>query len=158
MSENPPDDVTDTDVCPKAQASVPMIDVSKALDLLAAVVRNQGEDFVYRPVSVAKFPSCRYARGGAPECLIGRALALAEVGVHDLEAMGEDDLRELYFRDKLPVNLTLGGLAVLHAAQRTQDRGGRWGDALIDAGNAAIQLLDLVPDSVLYRLRQQEYQ
>jgi len=57
-------------------------------------------------------------------------------------------MRELYGQARLPVRLTLGALVVLDAAQRAQDRGYTWGDALDYASGVVVKCLDLVPDSV----------
>ena len=134
----------------------PVIDVGTALDLLAAAVEHQGADFVYRPVWIgeSRYFSCLYANRGAPDCVVGHALALAGVCVRELEAMGDDGVRDLYLRGELPFTLTLGALAVFHAAQQSQDRGCRWGDVLKDATDAAAKFLDLLPDTVFDAVRQ----
>lgn len=56
-------------------------------------------------------------------------------------------MRELYTQGQLPVRLTLGAVAVFDAAQRTQDRGFAWGDALNHATAVALRFLDLLPDA-----------
>jgi hypothetical protein len=177
MNDNLPHDITDTSTGParrslgsgsedadsrgsqfrsaeagsRLRESVPMIGMVGALELLAMVVRDWGEDLVCQQKQFEDHGHFvrRYAHGGAPDCLIGLALASANVRVHDLEAMGDVGIRELYFRDKLPITLTLGAMAVLDAAQCAQDRGRPWGDALQDAVAAGSQFLDLIPDSVL---------
>jgi hypothetical protein len=123
-----------------------MIDIDTALELLAAAVEHRGADHVYQPVWVdePRYLTCRYANRGAPDCIVGHALFLADVGVDCLEAMNDNGLRELYVRGELPVGLTLGALAVLDAAQRSQDRGCRWGDVLTDATATAVKFLDLL--------------
>jgi hypothetical protein len=130
--------------------SAPVIDIGTALDLLAAAVEHRGADFVYRPVWMdeAGYFSGLYANRGAPGCIVGHALALANVSVRELEAMRDDGVRDLYRRGELPVTLTLGALAVFHAAQQSQDRGRRWGDVLTCATDAAVTFLDLLPDTV----------
>jgi hypothetical protein len=126
-----------------------MIDIGTALDLLAAAVEHRGADHVYQPVwvEIPRYLTCRYAHHGAPDCIVGHALFLADVGVDGLEAMRDNGLRELYLRGELPVGLTLGALAVLEAAQQSQDRGCRWGDVLADAIATAVKFLDLLPDA-----------
>jgi hypothetical protein len=47
------------------------------------------------------------------------------------------------------VRLTLGALAVFDAAQRGQDRGRAWGDALDYASSVPVRLLDVLPDREL---------
>ena len=134
----------------------PVIDIGTALDLLAAAVEQRGAEFVYEPVwmNESRYLSCLYANRGAPDCIVGHALALADICVRDLEEMGDDSVRDLYLRGKLPVTLTLGALAVFDAAQRSQDRGCRWGDVLGCATDAAVKFLDLLPDTVFDAVRQ----
>jgi succinate dehydrogenase/fumarate reductase flavoprotein subunit len=128
-----------------------VIDIGLALDLLAAVVRNRGTDFVRQPMGVEeprKF-TCRYANGGTPNCIVGQVLAHVGIDVPALEALGEDGVGDLYAAGRLPCRVTLGAVAVLRAAQRCQDRGCRWGEVLDDAVHAALRILDLLPDSTL---------
>jgi hypothetical protein len=129
---------------PTAKAE-PLIDIGHALDLLAAAVEQCGEYFVYPPVWIRD--RCLYAAHSGPRCLVGHALALAGVDEDDLAALGDLGVRELYGEGRLPVRLTLGALAVFDAAQRSQDRGYAWGDALDYASGVAVRLLDLLPDS-----------
>jgi hypothetical protein len=130
---------------------LPLIDIGRALDLLAAAVKERGEYFAYS-LSVGSSRTCRYSvRGGRP-CLVGYALSLAPVGDNALDALGDRGVRELYGQARLPVRLTLGALVVLDAAQRAQDRGYAWGDALDYASGVAVKFLDLVPDSVFEAL------
>jgi len=126
---------------------LPLIDIGRALELLAAAVKERGEYFVYSS-SVGSARTCRYSvRGGRP-CLVGYALSLAHVGDDALDSLGDRSMRELYGQARLPVRLTLGALVVLDAAQRAQDRGYAWGDALDHASGVADKFLDLLPDSV----------
>jgi hypothetical protein len=53
-------------------------------------------------------------------------------------------VRDLYRDGRLPIPITLGALIVFDAAQRSQERGRRWGDVLDDAIAAAARFLDLV--------------
>ena len=129
---------------------VPVIDIGSAVDLLAAAVERRGEDFLHGPVwtEESRHLTRRYANRGTPGCIIGWALAFAGVGVHELEAMPDEGVRDLYLRGELPVRLTLGALAVFHAAQQSQDRGGRLGDVVVEATAAAVRFVDLVPDTL----------
>ena len=130
---------------------LPLIDIGRALELLAAAVKERGEYFVYSS-SVGSARTCRYSvRGGRP-CLVGHALSLAHVGDNALDALGDQSVRELYGKARLPVKLTLGALVVLDAAQRAQDRAYAWGDALDYASGVADKFLDLLPDSVFEAL------
>jgi hypothetical protein len=123
------------------------IDMGTALDLLAAAVRHRGAEFVYRFVWIeeARYLTCRYANAGAPDCIVGLALAYAGVDVAVLEAMRDDGVAELYAEGRFPCRLTLGALAVLRAAQQSQDRGSPWGEVLDEAVTAAVRILELLP-------------
>jgi hypothetical protein len=127
------------------------LDLGTALKLLDSALARRGADFVYQPVWVAEFrdfgnPSCRYARDGVPDGIVGHVLADAGVSPADLEALRDDCIRDLYRTGRLPIGLTLGACAVLHAAQRAQDRGRPWAEAVADAQAMAVRVLDLVPD------------
>jgi hypothetical protein len=127
------------------------MDIGTALDLLAAAVGRRGADFVYQPVWVddRRYLTCLYAHDGAPDCIVGQVLAEAGVRPRELEAMRDDGIDDLYRAGRLPIDLTFGALAVLHAAQRSQDRGCPWADVLADANAVAIKVLDLVPNALL---------
>jgi len=129
-----------------SQAGV--IDIGKALHLLETAVNECGPDFVYSPVWIpeSRYLTCLYADRGAAHCIVGRALSLAGVCIHDLEAMRDHGVRELYEQARFPVALTLGAVAVLDAAQQRQDRGCTWGDVLDYATTTALRFLDLLPD------------
>ncbi|MCW2644518.1 MAG: hypothetical protein JWP07_627 [Pseudonocardiales bacterium] len=133
----------------RANESEPVIDIGAALDLLAAAVEQQGVDFVYRPkwMDERTYLIHRYANRGAPDCIVGQALALANLDVRELAVISDGGVRELYLEGKLPVALTLGAMAVFDAAERSQDRGCRLGDVLAHATAAAVKFLDLLPDS-----------
>jgi hypothetical protein len=127
-------------------AAEPVIDIGRALDLLAEAVAHCGEYFVYPPVWIRDH-RCLYTDHGGPRCLVGHALSFAGVGDDELAMLDDLGVRELYCGGKLPVRLTLGALAVFDAAQRSQDRGYAWGDSLDYASDVAARLLDLLPDS-----------
>jgi hypothetical protein len=122
-----------------------VIDISRALDLLEMAAKERGEDFVFPPVPISD-QTCLYATRDGPQCIVGHALSLADVGPGQLEPMRAHGIRELYRQGRLPVTLTLGALAVLDAAQHSQDRGYAWGDVLDYAADAAVRFLDLLPD------------
>jgi hypothetical protein len=129
---------------------VPVIDIGHALDLLAAAVAGSGDDLTLEPVPMGEsgYPTSRHAARGGPDCIVRQALAFADVCVHELAAIPEVGVRELYIRGELPVTLTLGALAVFHAAQDSQDHGCRRDDLLAYAHAAALRFLDLLPDTI----------
>jgi hypothetical protein len=129
-----------------ARTETPLIDIGRALDLLAAAVEQRGESFVF---VAGRHQSCLYRADGGPQCLVGRCLSLAGVGDADLDALGGHAVRDLYRAGALPVRLTLGALVVFDAAQRGQDRGYPWGEALDYAVGAADRFLDLIPPPLL---------
>jgi hypothetical protein len=133
---------------PLTADTMPSIDIGRALDLLAMAVEQRGDYFVY---VAGRRQKCLYTTDGGPQCLVGRALSLAEVSEDDLEALGHRGVRDLYCQGSLPVRLTLGAVAVLDAAQRAQDRGYAWGDALEYAVKVAVRFLDLIPDTLSHR-------
>ena len=124
----------------------PLIDIGSALDLLATAVKQRGEHYVYPPAP-AGHRTCTYAASSGSQCIVGHALSLAQVSDEGLEPLRGRGLRELYAQGQLPVRLTLGALAVFDAAQRTQDRGYAWSDALENAARVALRFLDLLPDA-----------
>ncbi len=134
---------------------MPTMDIGTALDLLAAAVSRRGGDFVYQPVWVdePRYLTCLYARDGAPDCIVGHVLAAAGVRPRELEAMRDDGIEDLYRAGRLPIDLTLGALAVLHTAQQSQDRGCPWGDVLAAANATAVRVLDLVPNALFDSVR-----
>jgi hypothetical protein len=133
---------------------VPVIDIGHALDLLAAAVAGSGDDLTYEPVRIGESGyltsrhASRHAARSGPDCIVRQALAFADVCVQELTAIPEVGVRELYIRGELPVTLTLGALAVFHAAQDSQDHGCRRDDLLAHANAAALRFLDLLPDTI----------
>jgi hypothetical protein len=131
---------------PRAAETRPLIDIGRALELLATAVKQRGEYYAYPPIPVGH-RRCMYATSRGPQCIVGHALSLAQVSDEGLQALRGRGVRELYAQGRLPVRLTLGALAVFDAAQRTQDRGYAWGDALDHAARVALRFLDLLPDA-----------
>jgi hypothetical protein len=64
--------------------------------------------------------TCLYARDGLPDAIVGHVLAEAGVHRRDLEALSDDGIDDLYRAGTLPISLTFGGFAVLHAAQQVR--------------------------------------
>src|SRR4051794_6220385 len=84
----------------------------------------------------------------ADERLVGPALRAAGLEPVDLDALRPcGGHRSGGRRGQPPIQLTLGALAVLRAAQRAEERGFSRGDALADVNAVASRYLDLVPDS-----------
>jgi hypothetical protein len=137
-----------TQTSPEAEDIRPLVDIGRALELLAAAVRERRDYYVYQLFWGGHRTSMYAARSGA-QCLVGHMLSLMGITDDDLEELRDHDVRMLYREGRLPVRLTLGALAVLDAAQRSQDRGYAWGDALEYATTVAAAFVDLLPDVAL---------
>lgn len=115
------------------------IDGARAVELLRAVVAEHGANtaYVFRWPQDQDHPPphCRYTYDGCPDCLIGRALALAGVTVGELADMDADPGRTGIGSVMLParLHLTEQGRNVFKAAQLVQDDGATWGEALAAA-------------------------
>ena len=123
-----------------------MIDIVDALDLLDSCVRDRGDS--YRSTGrrgptgsfSRRYPACPavtesivtlvLARAGTPLTAISR---VASTAVGDAYASGEHDL-----------NLTVGAVVVLRAAESMERRGGTWGLARQAAAQAASRFAELV--------------
>lgn len=116
------------------------IDGARAVELLHAVVAEHGTDTVYMTRNgVGQL--CRYVYDGCPDCLVGRALALAGVTVDELAEMdcaypdGPNGINSVRLPARL--HLTRRAREVFAAAQAKQDGGYTWGEALAAAETAA---------------------
>jgi hypothetical protein len=123
------------------------LDLADVLDLLAAAVDQRGSACVLESLPAAGMPQRihRYASAGQPQGIVGHAFSLTGVTGEDLELMRDESLRDLYREGRLPIEITLGALIVLDAAQRSEARGRCWGEVLDDAVSAIAKLLGLVP-------------
>jgi hypothetical protein len=65
-----------------------------------------------------------------PACLIGMAWSVVGVTQAQLTACGHSDVMRLAAEGTLPLEMTMGALAVYDEAQRVQDFGDDWGTAL----------------------------
>jgi hypothetical protein len=108
------------------------IDIGEALDLLARAVNEIGHR------------DSTHAFSGERLSIVDATLFSANVNVKDLAEMRGHRLRDLYRESRLPVDVTLGALIVLDAAQRSEDRGSNADDVLDDATAAADRFMDLV--------------
>lgn len=126
------------------------IDGKRAIELIEQVVRLKGEDYEYPN---AKSGLCSYAdEYGGPSCIVGYALNIAGVPEEVLPALdsaeidyiGESgekpfgtSISELYstkaLRDIASVELTSTAAAAFQEAQKRQDNGKPWVEALTGA-------------------------
>lgn len=110
-----------------------MIDHVEALALLGRAVNEMGEDYVY-PVYDEGF--CKYFReDGSPSCIVGFVLDYKGISIEHYATLNAEEVNEL--RAGGVIDLTDKAIAVLEAAQRTQDHSGTWGDALAEATRVA---------------------
>lgn len=117
-----------------------MFDVIDALEWLREAVDRRGTDYVYvddNGERAGKGGECIYYSqiSGEPACLVGHALHAAGLITYSMVQQAKCNARasvhELARRLGLP--LTFGAIDVLRVAQKTQDIGGTWGQALRDA-------------------------
>lgn len=109
--------------------------INLVLQTLQAVVDEAGHDYVYRRHNAAY--SCMYIHPatGQPDCNVARVLYRLGVSVetltrHEGDAVLGFDANEL-------LGLHQAALEVLQAAQKAQDVGQTWGEALIRARTMA---------------------
>lgn len=130
------------------------IDTDQALELLERAVATQGEDFVYTPYPMAgcyyhPLPAQQAAGDTDPRvktgCLIGVALRLAGVDLSGVRVSVGVAWRTPVSSSGAPEGwqsrVTEDAVNALQAAQRRQDAGGTWGEALAAARAAGYPLL-----------------
>lgn len=107
------------------------IDEDDAIHGLRKVVDQQGAGTVYQiPASVGH---CVYVDRGACSCLIAHVLVYLGVPVGALEGWNDTEIEQV----TLPgVSITGAARLVFTAAQKAQDIGESWGQALADAQDA----------------------
>lgn len=129
-----------------------MIDIEAALNTLEGVV--EGYQTKIHHTGLYYTPNVSDAERF---CIVGTALTRLGATVRQLVGMGPLKIDYLYERDLCPVPLTLGGMVVFRAAQRTQDglvgADRSWGAAFDNAVVAAGRVFDLMPDSVVSSAR-----
>lgn len=146
----------------------------EVMEALVAVVEEKPEDYRYEWGEDTPNGPCYYARqisggGGVPRCIVGhvihrlspewfKVLAAQEDFIHtfdalsavlgpEIDAMADEVPAELATRTK--IKMPLEAMVALLAAQRTQDVGRTWREALENAENLVQMGPD--PDSPLYR-------
>lgn len=108
-----------------------MIDIGEALDLLDWCVRDRGED--YRSAATDRIVPLALRKAGAPLTAVS---PLARTRVADIYASDRHN----------PLNLTLGAVMVLSAAESAERDEQTWEIALQAALRAASRFLELIPD------------
>jgi hypothetical protein len=121
-----------------AVTEVRTVDVDEALALLQRAVNEVGAD--YRDPLSLSWTTCRYAYntatwGGCGNCLIGKALTYLGVDVRGLLGNVEVLISKGVLSER-GVQLTNGAQDAWTTAQRRQDNGATWGQALAAARKA----------------------
>jgi hypothetical protein len=122
---------------------VKTITADDAIRLLRETVAGK-EDFIYaedeRSDNDYGIAECKYVKDGAPSCLIGQALSAFGVPVETLEDLDGFEESGSIDSDEVDEKLSeagfqLAGMAdgIFATAQRAQDQGKTWGDALARA-------------------------
>lgn len=122
------------------------IDIVAAWDLLTVAATSLSAVDEPTPATDPSGPLDFYAHDGTPRGVVGRTFALAGVPVCELEALGCEPVVDLYRQGRLPLQVTMGALALLHAAQQRDRQGGTWRDVLAHVENVGARYVDLVSD------------
>lgn len=112
------------------------IGVVEAFALLTAAVVAKGGDFFYQKDNASSLCSYRNAMNRDMRCIVGEGF-FRKYGIEEIAQQGSigtiDVQRFLY--QKHDMILTEDAVMILQAAQRVQDQGKSWGDALAAAVN-----------------------
>jgi hypothetical protein len=127
-----------------------MIDIVGALDLLDSCVLDRGED--HRPLGGGR-PAASPARSdgalpAAAENIVTLALSKAGAPPRALWPLAHTSFADLYAAGRHPVNMTLGAIGVLRAAESAERRGQTWAMCLAAGLQAAARFVDLMPEGM----------
>jgi hypothetical protein len=128
-----------------------MIDIVDALDLLDSCVRDRGAAFRSpRRRGSAVSPRGRYySCPAAGDSIVNLALIKAGVPLPALSRLANKTVADGYASGLDPLDLTLGAVVVLRAAESMERRGHAWGSCLQAALQAASRFIELIPDGVV---------
>jgi hypothetical protein len=129
------------------------IDLVDALDLLESCVRERGEDYrsPRRRLPAASPTGSGDAFPTATDSIVTLALSKAGMPLTALIPLAYTPIADVYASGQHPLNLTLGAVVVLRAAESAERRGQTWAMSLQAALRAASRFVDLIPDRVLGR-------
>jgi hypothetical protein len=130
-----------------------MIDIVDALELLGSCVRERGESYQ---------PPCRRLPAVSPtesedmdpaarHSIVTLALGKAGAPPEALSAVAHLPIVAAYTAGCPPLDLSLGAVVVLHAAESAELRGQTWAMSLQAALDAASRFIELIPDQVVAR-------
>ncbi|MFL6163552.1 MAG: hypothetical protein ACJ74U_15170 [Jatrophihabitantaceae bacterium] len=125
-----------------------VIDIGYALDLLDSCVRDRGEYYQPPPDAWRSHPPAEPEHRWAPAGDSMVVLAVRKAGAPQtaLSALANTPIAEVYASGCPALNLTLGAVVVLHAAESAERRGQTWAMAQQAALRAASRFLELIPD------------
>jgi hypothetical protein len=126
-----------------------VIDIVDAIDLLDSCVHDRGDG--YR--SPHRRGSADAGPGGnsgpaATDSIMSLALIKAGVQGPAVSRVANSTLADVHAAGLLPLNLTLGAVVALRAAESMERRGHTWGSCLQAALRAASRFVELIPDGV----------
>jgi hypothetical protein len=127
-----------------------LIDIVDALDLLDGCVRDRGAAYRSpRRRGLAVFRSGGYySRPAGTDSIVNLALIKAGAPPSAVSRLASNTLADAYASGRRPLNLTLGAVVALRAAESMERRGQTWGMCLQAALRAASRYIELIPDGV----------
>jgi hypothetical protein len=128
-----------------------VIDIADALDLLDSCVREHGASYRSPP---RHMPAARASGGldtgqAVTDSIVTLAMTKAGTPITAVRRLTGTSIGVAYASGQNPLNLTLGAVVVLCAAESVERRGDTWAVALQAALRAASRFLDLLPDGVV---------
>jgi hypothetical protein len=128
-----------------------MIDIVDTIDLLDSCVRDRGAG--YRSPHRRDLADSRRGRSSnypaATDSIVSLALIRAGAPMSAVSRVANSTVAEAYAAGLHPLNLTLGAVVALRAAESTERRGQTWGSCLQAALRAASRFIEVIPEGVV---------
>jgi hypothetical protein len=130
-----------------------MIDIVDALELLGSCIRERGESYQppYRRLPAVSPTEPEDKGSAARDSIVTLALGKAGAPPNALSAVAHLLIVDAYTAGRPPLDLSLGAVVVLHAAESAELRGQTWAMSLQAALDAASRFVELIPDHVVDR-------
>jgi hypothetical protein len=130
-----------------------MTDIVDALELLDSCVRDHGRNHrsPTRNESAASPIGGQDTGRAATDSIVTLAMAKAGTAITSVSRPAGTSIGAAYAAGQNPLNLTLGAVVVLRAAESVERRGETWAMAFQAALRAASRFLELLPDGVVER-------
>jgi hypothetical protein len=127
-----------------------MIDIVDALDLLDSCVRDRGPGYrsLPRRLRAVSPTGVDDAFPAATESIVTLALSKAGAPLTALRLLAHTPVADVYASGRHRLNLTLGAVVVLRAAESMERHGQTWAMSLQAARRAASRFVELIPDRV----------